>query len=378
MVFGFGKKAAPPAAKAANATKKNQPTSNKRMVTYKVFKGYTPKAKRSTFSRRNLRNTVWDLASEDPKPSDATFTAALARYQELDKKAKKTPLEEDEYNTLKLLLHHYKKTKPLTPNSFKSILPLVYTEEGLASRNAASIAAKAASPIVTVNDPTPRGPNAAASRSNANTGDPTINGTIQRMKCTVCESQSIIDKALNPGEAPRKCDICGAKAVVAASAAAPAQAAAAAAKAAAAPGLKPGWVEHNNNNNVSGNKARAAAAAEAEAATRAYNPFNNKASYDVRGITGVSNITINLNNPKLKNWDLRRQRDNVIKAIIILKHLKEIKTATNQDKFKLDQLEELKTKLNERLGPNGSPNGSSTRKNRKDRKNRRNTRTQRK
>ena len=208
-------------------------STNTRMATYKVFKGYISKDKRTTSNKINLRNTVWDLASKNPKPSDVTFTAALDRYTELEKKATKTPLEEDEYNTLKLLLHRYKKINPLTPNSFKSILPLVFTKEALASRNAASVAVPAPS------------------------ADPqSIQDTIKKMRCTVCESQSIIDKALKPGEAPRKCDFCVAKAVAAAAAAASSPAGAPAVAVSGnpfnGPGELPKPTPFNNNNNVFG------------------------------------------------------------------------------------------------------------------------------
>ena len=81
-------------------------------------------------------------------------------------------------------------------------------------------------------NPTPPVPGAAPSNSTA--GDPqSIDDTIKKMRCTVCQSQKIISGAL--GTTPRSCNNCGAAAAPAAAAATPAVASSAAAAAASNP-----------------------------------------------------------------------------------------------------------------------------------------------
>ena len=116
-------------------------------------------------------------------------------------------------------------------------------------------------------NPTPPVPGAAPSNSTA--GDPqSIDDTIKKMRCTVCQSQGIISKAL--GTTPRSCNNCGAAAAPAAAAATPAAAASSAANA---------------------NAAAEVAAAEAEATIEAREragSSNNKGSYTPPTVLGAA------------------------------------------------------------------------------------------
>ena len=124
-----------------------------------------------------------------------------------------------------------------------------------ASAPASSAAAASSAAPSNSGNPTSLVPGAAP--SNLTAGDPqSIQDTIKKMRCTVCESQSIIDKALKPGEAPRKCDFCVAKAVAAAAAAASSPVGAPAVAVSGnpfnGPGEHPTPTPFNNNNNVFG------------------------------------------------------------------------------------------------------------------------------
>ena len=154
--------------------------TNKRNVTYKIFKGYKPKDKRLIKKNQSL-NIAWDLAGN--KPSDVVVLQAIDRFKSLDTK-KRTDDEEDEFNTLRYLLNQIDKLD-LDPSELDRIRGTIFTEEGFAANRAQE--------TVSVDQ-----------HSNS------LNGTIKRMKCTICQSQSIIDKALNSKAQPRTCNICGA------------------------------------------------------------------------------------------------------------------------------------------------------------------------
>jgi len=175
----FKKKAMPPPP-AGPVPESAITKTNKRNVTYKIFKGYKPKDKRLIKKNQSL-NIAWDLAGN--KPSDAVVLRALDRFKGLDTK-KRTPSEEDEFNTLRFLLNQINQLA-LDQSELDRIRGTIFTEEGFAGNRAQG--------TVSVNK-----------HSN------TLNGTIKRMKCTVCQSQSIIDKALNSKAQPRTCNICGA------------------------------------------------------------------------------------------------------------------------------------------------------------------------
>jgi len=154
--------------------------TNKRNLTYKIFKGYKPKDKRLIKKNQSL-NIAWDLAGN--KPSDGVVLQAIDRFKSLDTK-KRTDDEEDEFNTLRYLLNQIHKLD-LDPSELDRIRGTIFTEEGFAANRAQE--------TVSVDQ-----------HSNS------LNGTIKRMKCTICQSQSIIDKALNSKAQPRTCNICGA------------------------------------------------------------------------------------------------------------------------------------------------------------------------
>ena len=227
--------------------------TNKRNLTYKIFKGYKPKDKRLIKKNQSL-NIAWDLAGN--KPSDGVVLQAIDRFKSLDTK-KRTDDEEDEFNTLRYLLNQIHKLD-LDPSELDRIRGTIFTEEGFAANRAQE--------TVSVDQ-----------HSNS------LNGTIKRMKCTICQSQSIIDKALNSKAQPRTCNICGASNSL--------EYEAAAAKAAKnANQLKNDGLGNNpltriDLNNVIANNAAKAAAKAAAAAARAEKKAKLNASLQNNGFS---------------------------------------------------------------------------------------------
>lgn len=210
------------------SAKQNTKLTNKRMVTYKVFNGYKPKAERR-FSFKNNRNAVWDLASEDPKPTPGVIDAAFKRYEKLDK-ASRSAKDDIEYKTLKSLLYNYGKVPSATLNPYE-----IYTSEGFAAKQAKNLlpqlpppppgppppSASAASMFGSTNfsskgnlNNANKGANAAAAAASGVTppgGAPNnINSTIKRMKCIVCNSQFIIYNGLGKTGTAPVCTKCAA------------------------------------------------------------------------------------------------------------------------------------------------------------------------
>ena len=298
--------------------------ANKRMTTYKVFKGYTPKNKRR-LPFGNDRNIVWDLAVN--KPNDGVVNKAKARYLKLLADLKKGTLKDNtELYTLYQLLKdkdlfgnikegptggiarnyrneiQYNAPTPAAapaaaatvgstpafpgrppgldpkraraaaaakaasaaaassapaaapasapanaaanaaasapaaaaasaPAPAPSAAPAAAPSPSAAPANAAAPAAasapanaakpsSAAAPANAANSGNPTPPASGATSINSNAGDPeSIEGTIKKMKCTVCKSQEIISRALNTPVRP--CNNCGSTNLNAAAAASP-------------------------------------------------------------------------------------------------------------------------------------------------------------
>ena len=279
--------------------------ANKRMTTYKVFKGYTPKNKRSLPWLGNNRNIVWDLAVNEP--NDGVVNKAKARYLKLLADLKKGTLKDNtELYTLYQLLKDKKKfgnikegptggiehnysyeikanaptpaaapaassapaaaatvgSTPAFPRRPPGLDPKPARAAAAAAAKAASAAAAssapaaapasapanaaanaaasapanaakpssaaapapsaapaaapspsaapanaAAAPANAANSGNPTHPASGATSINSNAGDPeSIEGTIKKMKCTVCKSQEIISEAL--GTPARSCNKC--------------------------------------------------------------------------------------------------------------------------------------------------------------------------
>ena len=219
---------------SSSATSKNTSKNGNFTRKYKIVKNVKnykpmPVGKRSSLLNRGGKkkhlNIIYALDHYDKTNVNADKVVKIAkeRYQKLHDTKPLTPDNILEMNTLYYLLKNIGMLEglpsPTGSNASKNTHnygPEVLVNAANAANaskpaNAANAAAQKFSLPARPNNPTPLAPN---SPTVSNTGDPTIEGTIQRMKCTVCESQSIIDKALKPGEAPRKCDMCGAKAVV--------------------------------------------------------------------------------------------------------------------------------------------------------------------
>ena len=253
--------------------------ANKRMTTYKVFKGYTPKNKRS-LPLGNNRNIVWDLAVN--KPNDGVVNKAKARYLKLLKGFANLK-DKTEFYTLYQLLKdknlfgnikegptggiarnyrneiQYNAPTPAAAPAASSA-PAAASAPANAAANAAAPApsaapaaapspsaapanaakpSSAAAPANAANSGNPTPPASGATPANSNAGDPeSIEGTIKKMKCTVCKSQEIISTALGKPFTP--CNKCN---TVAASAATPA---------AANPNLGPIQVVVQNNSTEEG------------------------------------------------------------------------------------------------------------------------------
>ena len=109
-----------------------------------------------------------------------------------------------------------------------------------------------------VGNPTPLAPGVAS--GNLNAGDPTTNidNTIAQMRCTVCQSQGIINKALGKTETP--CSNCGATNLNAAATAATAarERANAAERAAELALATPSMIPQNKQNKIANAQQRAA------------------------------------------------------------------------------------------------------------------------
>ena len=211
-------KKAVPAAAAAPSVKKNFGDFTRKYKISKNIKNYKPVniGKRSSLFNRGGKlgrlNTIYALDNYENNKveGDKAVDIAKKRYQKL---RGTMPLSQDdslEMNTLYYLLKKVGNVaglpSPTGPNA--SVNTYNYGNDVLVTPNSP------AAPAANAGDPSgPAAAPAAAPAAN-NAGDPTIEGTIQRMKCTVCESQKIISNALKNGKGPAKCDMCGAKAVV--------------------------------------------------------------------------------------------------------------------------------------------------------------------
>ena len=197
-------KKAVPAAAAAPSVKKNFGDFTRKYKISKNIKNYKPVniGKRSSLFNRGGKlgrlNTIYALDNYENNKveGDKAVDIAKKRYQKL---RGTMPLSQDdslEMNTLYYLLKKVGNVaglpSPTGPNA--SVNTYNYGNDILVTPNSP------AAPAANAGDPSgPAAAPAAAPAAN-NAGDPTIEGTIQRMKCTVCESQKIISNALKNGK----------------------------------------------------------------------------------------------------------------------------------------------------------------------------------
>ena len=203
------------------------PSNNTRKMKskYKIFETVKNNYKPMPVGKRGFSgkavdkhfNTIWALDTENPL-LPATIKEAKKRYTKLLGEIKKGSNDSERITEMLTIYKLLKKKGQIegleSPGSEPNAT--VYTDNYLKSLPANSHAAPSPNHSVALNanlhDPSYLLPNGNAHSNNA--GDPTIERTIQRMKCTVCESQKIISNALKNGKGPAKCDICGEKAVV--------------------------------------------------------------------------------------------------------------------------------------------------------------------
>jgi hypothetical protein len=209
MVFGFGKTEKKP--NASNNTRKLKLDGMKaKYKMFKTVKNYTPMpvGKRGFMGKAEDKhlNTIWALNTENPL-QPATIKEARDRYTKLlseVKKGKKNDARMTELLTLYKLLKNKSQINGLEYSGTNQNAN-IYTNAYLA-RPGASVPA-----VSPESSQTFESLNSSQAASEYIAEHDTIGNTIKRMKCTVCQSQSIIDKGL--GETVRTCDICGAATV---------------------------------------------------------------------------------------------------------------------------------------------------------------------